>query len=838
MAKRREAVGLSEDWREREDGFQLVLEALISAYRDEGVERLAAFIEIGLEFSALGLANGATAIAQAVGHRIIETPLADLASIRLTDPELLPELVDRLSGHHGNGESRGQFLLLCADIYRRAGKVELALAAYSGAVALFAQLGLRSAYALACQRLGATYGDLGNLDRAEEHTREAEAVFGDLADQRGLVEVRLNLSQYALIRKDAPGATLLLESITEPVRQLRDGHLSAALLHQQALLDIHQGKAGGARMKLMKALQNCRRRHDVGLEVVVLQNLAKLTRETRGSHAAVHWDTEALRLAHDMGDLDREQSLARSLAIDLVDLGEFTEAGELFERAVDLNIERDVPLEAARSRADLGAALLSQAFELSTRDGSGRGRRARSRALEAATIKLTEAFEELDRLGDYEWAARAARNLDIAWTAQGRAEFGADYLERRARQPDVALSAYSGALLRIAAFLSLSATRDGVQAIDLLAEAATLSHTEPGERAWQLVADAVRISDSFGDHECALAVYDLALETLSGLPDRADYANVLNDSALLAAELDRTEDARRRLLDVEAYAAQSENRVLGALAKTNLGEIALREGRHSEGRDYLIAASELAAAVGDHEGASRNWASIANSLLSDAAQVSSAKESAARASELARRSGSSDAIARALSASASVAYSEGDYLGAHDLWVEASGQRPAKGAATYLGFALDALAQAGDWKRFSRALDRFTRRAQRTKTQLEFAEQLWDSALTWLRSGSPRRAAKPLAYSILLAADGYAAREKSPFAADRIASDNAAFVSTTKTLIAVRVLAELDDIPSRAREDVLRHVANQLTKVVGSSDAEMLISQVAEVSKWVDEQRA
>jgi hypothetical protein len=89
------------------------------------------------------------------------------------------------------------------------------------------------------------------------------------------------------------------------------------------------------------------------------------------------------------------------------------------------------------------------------------------------------------------------------------------------------------------------------------------------------------------------------------------------------------------------------------------------------------------------------------------------------------------------------------------LWVEASGHASTDRVATYQAFALDALARAGAWREFSRDLDRFARASQRSRTQLDLGDELWKSAGTWLSQGSPRRAARPVAYSLLLAADGY-----------------------------------------------------------------------------------
>lgn len=828
-------VFLLEDWREHEDGLQLVVEALLSAYRYDDLSGLLSFVDMGHEFSFHGLEFAAATIAHAIAHKLLGTEFADLSPEDFTNLEALPPLAHQLADSAPDGDLYGSMLGLLADIYRHAGMNELAVHAYEDAAAMFDRLGRLAPAAIARQSLGALHFYLGDLDQAEELTKQAETIFTELSDARGLIEVRLNQVEYALEREDVTHAASLLALVATPIREFRDGHLSASWQAHSALVDIQQGEVEAAREKLLIALRSCRRREDLELEVVVLQNLAKLTRETKGPSASLHWARQALQVAQDLRERDREQSLARSLAVDLIDTGNFDDAIELFQQAVEINVELNNPLEAAQTQADLGATFLSKALDLAEQNADEAVTQERDRLLEHGLSTLTEAFEQLDQFEDYEWASRAAGNLRIVWTAQDRAEVGADYLERYAQQSSVTAPTYSASLLRIAAFLGLTAKRDMSWAVTRLQEAAQGSSADPEEQAWQLIADAARIKSSFSDPESALAVYDLALNTLRQSADQVGYANALNDSALLAAALDRPDDARNRLLEVESLATTSGNRVLDALAKTNLGELSFREGQDEIGRTYMTAAATLAAAVGDLEGTSTAWASIANSLVNSIDGIDAAKDAAAHAAEYAEQSGSVEAKARSTSALASINFAEGDYAKAFELWHDASRSGHIQKSATYQGFALDALAHAGDWTRYSRELDRFTRAAQRSGTQMEFAEALWNSAMTWLRTQSARRAAKPLSYSVLLAAEGYTKREKSLFDESQVAKDISALISTVKTLAAVHTFMELEDVSPGLRNSLNRHMTAQIEKIVGPEDAEILMSQVAEVGRWRDE---
>ncbi len=118
---------------------------------------------------------------------------------------------------------------------------------------------------------------------------------------------------------------------------------------------------------------------------------------------------------------------------------------------------------------------------------------------------------------------------------------------------------------------------------------------------------------------------------------------------------------------------------------------------------------------------------------------------------------------------------------------------------------------------------------------MEFAEGLWTSAMTWLRTQSARRAAKPLSYSVLLAAEGYTKRDKNPFDESQVAKDISALISTAKTLAAAHTFMELEDVTPGLRDALNHHMTAQMAKIVGLADAEMLMSQVAEMGRWRDE---
>lgn len=831
MAEEAAQYLLPDDWRDREDGLELVMQALLSAYKFHDTEALRDSLTIGHEFHALGLDFAATAVANAIGHYLVGTPLAELPARDLSSAVGLDLLTHRATSSTPEDPLLGQFLGLTADVTRGGGNLALALDTYLAAASMLERLDMPSEAASLYQSAGATAVYLNDFAAAVRWTERARDIFDLQEDRRGSIEVRLNLVDTAIAADRVDDAAALLEEIENEVRRLRDGHLTASWHSKLGVVEGKRGNLKPARKHMLLALRSCRQRGDSSLEIVVLQNLTKVLRDVSGSTTSLPWAIKALRVAQELGDRDRVQILARGLAADLMDAGRYEEASEVLREAEAINVDLGQELEAARTRADLGAAYLANAFAAGAQLDEGQ---TDERLVQAEQV-LLDALAQLDGFRDYDWALRVLHNLQIAWRSPDQAARGGLLIERYVESAKNADPTYFAGLLRASALLGLAGSSELPEAMNKLELAAAAGTTDPATRGWRLAEDAALVEHSLANHEAALALYDSALRLLSEADHPSGFADILNDSALVAAAMDRPEDAKERLVRVLEHADDSHNRVLGALARANLGELALQEDDVASGVDHLRVAADLAEQVGDLSRASDAWASISGALLRNPGPLADARKAARRAEALASQADTNNAVARAVSAEASVEFADGAFMHAYDLWLKANSLKRPNGSGTYLAFALDALAREGNWSRFSRVLDSLTRKAQRQGVQLEFAEQLPLSAMSWLRAGSARRSSKALAYALALATEGYTKRERDPLSEDKIALDQFALVSTMKTFFTVHSIVTNKDYDERTLLSLRKHLEQHTARVVGEENSSILLEQVDHVARLLAE---
>lgn len=199
--------------------------------------------------------------------------------------------------------------------------------------------------------------------------------------------------------------------------------------------------------------------------------------------------------------------------------------------------------------------------------------------------------------------------------------------------------------------------------------------------------------------------------------------------------------------------------------------------------------------IGDDARAAIRLASLSHTYVRDD-RIDEADRTSQRALAIAVEAGSKEAWLRATSATASVAFARGDYETAYQSWAVCAAREPAEDSGEHQAYALDSLAQIGNWPRFRRELDRYARRLRRADAQFAFAENLYLPALTWLRRGNFAAAGTVLAYGVLLAFEaaskGYGAKGRELSTSDReqILVKTATSMGSTK---AVFVLLELPD---------------------------------------------
>lgn len=217
--------------------------------------------------------------------------------------------------------------------------------------------------------------------------------------------------------------------------------------------------------------------------------------------------------------------------------------------------------------------------------------------------------------------------------------------------------------------------------------------------------------------------------------------------------------------------------------------------------------------------------SLANTYVTEEGGIEQAERLTEQALAAAQRSRSEEALLRARSATASVAYRRGDYEQAYETWSECAARETPQDGAEHQAFALDALAQIGDWPRYRKTLERFARRAQRADAQFEFVEKLYLSALTWLGRGRAAAAGTVLAYGVLLAFEAASSRFGAAGRTLSTADREQAMVRTAGAMGSARAVFVLLGLPDRQVARVRRAYERTIRKAAGA-DGELLIETV------------
>lgn len=642
-------------------------------------------------------------------------------------------------------------------------------------------------------------------------------------DRRGQAMLLLNNIQNALSTGDVDGASKQIEDVRPLVNSLRDGHISASLQITEASWLIDNERYREARRLLLAAVKSARRRDDGGQLTVALKNVARLTSEHFSEARGLRWWTQARDVARTHHDWRDEQSIERTMGVALAELERFSESVDCFQRAVDLNEKFGDAQSAARSRADQGASI----FTWSRAEMQAGNEASSAELLLRSEATIDQARLDLESLHDFEWAEICVRNLRAVWGAAGRAVEGVAALRRSLFELSEVDENYAAELLRSAALLALGAPTvfDRREAIDWLIEATNTHEESRDQRAWSLASDAGLLKEVYGLSEAAVIVFDAALSFLDPKRDPTAWGNIQNDAAIAATSADDLDGARERFLSVETLARGTENRALLALATKNLAELAARADENDRARALFSEAAMLHEAIGNIEEAADAWASIANSWVDDN-DADSALEAQAHAFKLATLSESGDAMARALSARASISYLQGEFESSFDLWNQSADFVEDRDAGEYQAFALDSLARIGDWRKFKRELDRLGSASQRSGTQLEFVEKLYLAGLSWLRMGRPRAAGVVLGYIVLLGLDGTMhSRRTVDGSVGGEAAKNRSLLAVASPLGAAYAFLNVLDLDPKDRAQVRRQYERTVEKFAGT-DAQGVLDLV------------
>lgn len=821
------------DWRSRPDWVEhlagMVGTALVAEDDDP-------FLELLADIDALltsGHEEVAVLVAQAALHRSLHGRITnrDFDATQVTDKEKLEEDLTAVIQTATGARLRAAALDAVGRVMVERRRYERARDAYLAAGEGWAALAEESHRGLSLLRAGASAYQLEDIEDSILLSRRAHDVYQGLGDVQGMLWAVLNLVQAENFRGDIDASRELLREARELNRGLRDGHASASIVLEEAILAAEGGDTAAARDGFRKAYRSGRRRQDLDQALVAAKNLAIIAAEEHQEARSIEWWSVAADLAARLHDWREEQDVQRARGVALAQGRHFDEAIAAFDRALEINLEHESMLDLARTRADEGAVVLEYAIKGGVSD-------VRFEELTAhGVVLLDHARTELEKLGDFEWAAIAVRNLRTAWVLRNEEADGATALIDAAEGFDQVEAAYCVELRRNAAWLLLasgSLASDDPRSAEWLIESATASSEDHVERAWSLAQQAGEAA-ARGFDETALRLFDTAIERLDPEGNSSAFGNILNDSVLVVARQGDLDEAHRRLLRVEEIALHAQDRVLLSLALSNLGETAVRLDDDETAREYFRRSIQLAEELGDEEHVAIGLAALANTYVNDHDQVVEAARLGEQALSVADRSGSDEAILRAASSRASVAHAQGDYETAYRIWSECADRESAAEGAEHQAYALDSLAQLGNWPRFRRELDRYTRRAQKADSQFAFVEKLHLSALTWLSRGRAAAAGTVLAYGVMLAFEaaskGYGETGRQLSTADR----EQAMVRTAAAMGSARAVFVLLDLPARVRATARRAYERTIQKAAGE-DADQLMETIDCMILGVDEE--
>lgn len=694
---------------------------------------------------------------------------------------------------------------------------ERALEAHRAAAMVWAAAGQPEREATELLRAGASAFYAGPPEDALRRSTLARTAYERLGDRRGAIWATLNMLQVADRDGDADTVQRLLHEAQALNIGLRDGHITCSILIQEGALLAETGHSAAARDRFLKAYRNAHRRQDPDQALLAAKNLGLVHMDLDQPHRSIQWWEKAADHAVTISDWRAEQNAHRNRGIALARVGRDTDAAAALQHAVHINEDHHDPLNAAQARADLGAVILEHALRDDTPTAQFTDLTAQ------AVVLLNTARSELEGLGDFAWAATTVRNLRTGWILQHTEADGAHTLRDAATQYADADPSYGAELRRVAAWLSLAAgvpASDDAQISDALIDAVVATSDDAVEQAWSLAKEAAALADR-GFTDAAANLYDAALARLSADTDPSAFGNILNDSVLVLERLERMDEVRERLLVVERIARASEDRVLLSLALSNLGETAARDHDDTRARDYFTASVALAEDIGDDSRVAIGLASIATTYL-NTNQITEADDFSRRALQLAHTAGTTDAWLRATSATASVAYLRADYEAAFTAWDACASRAGAAHADDYPAFALDSLAQIGNWPRFRRELDRHTKRAQRAHAQDTFVRKLHLSVFTWLQHGRPAAAGTVLGYSVMLGFEGassaYGTHGRELSTAERRQS----VTQITTPLGAATAVFVLLDLTPRDKAAVRRAYERTITRAAGPDARELI----------------
>lgn len=256
--------------------------------------------------------------------------------------ELALRLDESINTDHQTSGTR----LLLAEAYLAKGhrkeahrQIDLAIDAYEDSND---EQGLSDAYAMR----GQIFEDAGEYQKALTVYRQASQYDVRAHDSGGEARAYRLLGRTARKRGDMDAAEDHFENARLKLRETNDDIERAALLTEEAMLDVDEGNFDRAITKLEEALDIAMADEDDRAIAIAKKNLATALREDGNARRAVELLAEARTVLEDRGDLRELERLLDELGESYLDLGRFGQA----EEALLASDKLDEQLDTARGR--------------------------------------------------------------------------------------------------------------------------------------------------------------------------------------------------------------------------------------------------------------------------------------------------------------------------------------------------------------------------------------------------------------------------------------------------------------------------------------------------------
>ena len=576
--------------------------------------------------------------------------------------------------------------------------------------------------------------------------KEAEQLFAQSYDQKlrgddfyGIAQLTLNLASLWIDLARVRDATEILKASERFVRLLKDPALLSTLEGIYGNLAAKQGNFKTAKQHFRASIEWARKANSRDREGLGLWNLGAAHLDSREFGKSLRAYRKALRIFHDIGAIDSEESVERALAVALHRAGRHAESAEHFDRARRLARRLKNERNWATATADLGA--------VHARLGNAR----------KALSLIKQAFAIFELIGDPEWIAQLSLNAARLHREMDDVPHAVEALEKALRTLPEGARSERGDIL-----FSLAETRldDGAISAAISDFKAALQVTEAvgdtRSAAWRSALAGMHLADR-GCLRQALEFYDLALAAYESLEDREMEFHVRNDRAIALIEMGEFEDARRELEQCRRMAGRLRNRVMRCQALMNLGELHRQEGNLSRARSLTTQALELARQLGDKKAEAELLGNL-GLALADADDWRGARTSFQRASRLGAVIKDPRSEAAATGGLALVAFVNNDYSEAANLYRKAVRLRQKEGKERKLVEDVAGLTESwaalGRSRQVQKAAQYLVDLAQELGANELASEALARTASWYLKRRDIRTAVDLFAASVVVSATG------------------------------------------------------------------------------------